>query len=131
MRKKKTWTVNETDYYYNQYYYFDYINNYKYYFTRNETTNEWSEIIERRQNDKTVETTLNKFKLKTFDTDSLILYSDTFAQHLELSEDKAKLTFGAIEQLDSVRDFYTGYWMDTDPLRNKNNKIFLILKKIY
>ena len=120
MRKKKTWTVNEDDYYYIIYYFY----NNKHYFTRNETTNEWSEIMERRSSGKTVKITLDTFKLKTFDSNSLILYSDASGQYLELSDDKAKFTFGEIESLDRVVDFYTGYWMDTNILRNKKKAIY-------
>ena len=133
MRKKQAWTVNENDYYSN-YYNFNYNynnNNNRHYFQRDEKTNVWNEILEKTQLGRTTETILDTFKLKTFDTNSLILYSDNSGQHLELSEDKAKLAFGFIERLERVVDFYTGYWMDmdTDILRKKREtNDFIILE---
>ena len=45
---------------------------------------------------------MNTFELKTYDSNSLILYSDQTNQYLELSFENAKLAFGEIENLDGV-----------------------------
>lgn len=93
-----------------------YSDNRKHYYKKSTVnTNIWEEI----EDDETTNV-VDTFELKTYDSNSLVLYSSQTFQYLELSYDKAKLSFGEIENLDDINaeQVNRGYWDESEIDRN-------------
>lgn len=80
---------------------------------KNPATNLWDEIEDNQL--------IESFELQTYDSNSLVLYSEFSGQYVELKDGQSKSVFGEIEYLDisETGDESIGYWMITDRVDRK------------